>query len=101
LLLTHGWPGSIVEFHELIPLLTHPSAHGGEAQDAFTVVAPSIPGYGLSFRPYQRRFGLREIADTFERLMAEVLSSGTHLGAIIERDKEADGLLMSVTTSTP
>ncbi len=56
LLLTHGWPGSIVEFHELIPLLTHPSAHGGEAQDAFTVVAPSIPGYGFSFRPNQRRF---------------------------------------------
>ena len=73
LLLTHGWPGSIVEFHELIPLLTQPSAHGGEAQDAFTVVAPSIPGYGLSFRPYQKRFGLREIADTFERLMADVL----------------------------
>ena len=44
LLLTHGWPGSIVEFHELIPLLTHPSAHGGEVQDAFTIVAPSIPG---------------------------------------------------------
>lgn len=73
LLLTHGWPGSIVEFHELIPLLTHPSAHGGEVRDAFTVVAPSIPGYGLSFRPNQRRFGLCEIADTFQRLMADVL----------------------------
>jgi pimeloyl-ACP methyl ester carboxylesterase len=73
LLLTHGWPGSIVEFHELIPLLTHPSAHGGDARDAFTVVAPSIPGYGLSFRPNQRRFGLREIADTFQRLMTHVL----------------------------
>ena len=73
LLLTHGWPGSIVEFHKLIPLLTHPSAHGGEAQDAFTIVAPSIPGYGFSFRPNQRRFGLREIADTFQHLMTDVL----------------------------
>ena|SRR5271170_276642 len=73
LLLTHGWPGSIVEFHELIPLLTYPSAHGGEAKDAFTIVAPSIPGYGFSFRPNQRRFGLREIADTFQHLMTYVL----------------------------
>jgi pimeloyl-ACP methyl ester carboxylesterase len=73
LLLTHGWPGSTVEFHELIPLLTRPSAHGGNAQDAFTIIAPSIPGYGLSFRPYQRRFGLHEIADAFQRLMTEVL----------------------------
>ena len=73
LLLTHGWPGSIVEFHELIPLLTHPSAHGGEVQDAFTIVAPSIPGYGFSFCPNQRRFGLREISDTFQRLMTDVL----------------------------
>jgi microsomal epoxide hydrolase len=73
LLLTHGWPGSIVEFHELIPLLTHPSAHGGEVKDAFTIVAPSIPGHGFSFRPNQRRFGLREIADTFQRLMTDVL----------------------------
>jgi pimeloyl-ACP methyl ester carboxylesterase len=73
LLLTHGWPGSIVEFHELIPLLTHPSAHGGYARDAFTIVAPSIPGYGFSFRPNQGRFGLREIADTFKYLMTDVL----------------------------
>ena len=73
LLLTHGWPGSVVEFQELIPLLTHPSAHGGDARDAFTVVAPSIPGYGFSFAPNQRRFGLREIADTFQRLMSDVL----------------------------
>jgi pimeloyl-ACP methyl ester carboxylesterase len=73
LLLTHGWPGSIVEFQELILLLTHPSAHGGYEQDAFTVVAPSIPGHGFSFRPNQRRFGLREIADTFRHLMTDVL----------------------------
>lgn len=73
LLLTHGWPGSIVEFHQLIPLLTHPSASGGDAQDAFTVVVPSMPGYGLSFRENQRRFGLCEIAAVFARLMTDVL----------------------------
>jgi microsomal epoxide hydrolase len=81
LLLTHGWPGSIVEFQGLIPLLTHPSRHGGDARDAFTVIAPSIPGFGLSFRANQRRFGLREIADTFHRLMTEILgcrSFGAH-----------------------
>lgn len=48
LLLTHGWPGSIVEFLEVIPRLTQPEAHGGDAADAFHVIAPSLPGYGFS-----------------------------------------------------
>ena len=48
LLLTHGWPGSIVEFVDVIPSLTHPEGHGGGAADAFHVVAPSLPGYGFS-----------------------------------------------------
>jgi pimeloyl-ACP methyl ester carboxylesterase len=48
LLLTHGWPGSIVEFLDVIPRLTDPEAHGGAAADAFHVVAPSLPGYGFS-----------------------------------------------------
>jgi len=60
LLLSHGWPGSIVEFHKLIPLLT----------ERFTVVAPSLPGYTLSFRPGQKRFGVVEIADLFAELMS-------------------------------
>ena len=55
LLLSHGWPGSVLEFLKLIPLLTDPAAHGGEAADAFTVVAPSLPGYTLSYRPGQAR----------------------------------------------
>jgi hypothetical protein len=49
LLLLHGWPGSVFEFLEIIPRLTDPSRFGGDASDAFTVVAPSLPGYGLSF----------------------------------------------------
>ena len=63
LLLSHGWPGSVFEFHKLLPML---------AQD-FTVVAPSLPGYGLSFKPGQKRFGVEAIAATFAALMTDVL----------------------------
>jgi microsomal epoxide hydrolase len=73
LLLAHGWPGSIVEFHEIIPRLTDPARFGGDARDAFTVVAPSLPGYTFSFRPHQSRFGAPEIADVFASLMTDVL----------------------------
>jgi pimeloyl-ACP methyl ester carboxylesterase len=73
LLLLHGWPGSVFEFLEIIPRLTDPARFGGDAADAFTVVAPSLPGYGLSFRPGQRRFGIEEIADCMAMLMVERL----------------------------
>ena len=73
LLLSHGWPGSILEFLKLIPMLTHPSQFGGDPADSFTVVAPSLPGYGLSFSPNQPRFGVEEIADCFASLMSDVL----------------------------
>jgi pimeloyl-ACP methyl ester carboxylesterase len=63
LLLSHGWPGSIVEFRRLIPRLT----------ERFTVVAPSLPGYTLSFRPGQKRFAVEDIADLFAGLMTDVL----------------------------
>jgi microsomal epoxide hydrolase len=73
LLLSHGWPGSVFEFMKIIPLLTDPARHGGDERDAFTVVAPSLPGYTLSFKPGQPRFGIEEIADTFAQLMTDVL----------------------------
>jgi microsomal epoxide hydrolase len=73
LLLSHGWPGSVFEFLDLIPRLTQPSRFGGDPADAFTVVAPSLPGYGLSFQPGQRRFGIEAIADCLAALMTEVL----------------------------
>jgi microsomal epoxide hydrolase len=73
LLLSHGWPGSVWEFHELIPRLTDPASFGGEPGDAFTVVAPSLPGYGFSFRPNQPRFGIVEIADVLATLMTATL----------------------------
>jgi pimeloyl-ACP methyl ester carboxylesterase len=73
LLLTHGWPGSFYEYHKLIPRLTHPSRFGGSAEDAFTVVVPSMPGHGFSFAPNQSRFGLCEIAESLKTLMVDVL----------------------------
>jgi pimeloyl-ACP methyl ester carboxylesterase len=73
LLLSHGWPGSVFEFLELIPRLTNPTQFGGDPADSFTVVAPSLPGYGLSFSPGQPRFGVEEIADCFASLMTDVL----------------------------
>ncbi len=73
LLLLHGWPGSVFEFLDIIPRLTDPSRFGGDARDAFTVVAPSLPGYGLSFRHGQRRFDVAEMADCVAALMHDVL----------------------------
>jgi microsomal epoxide hydrolase len=73
LLLSHGWPGSIVEFERIIPMLTDPARFGGDPVDAFTVVAPSLPGYTLSFKPGQPRLGIVEIAELFATLMTDVL----------------------------
>ncbi|MGE0315347.1 MAG: epoxide hydrolase family protein [Lautropia sp.] len=73
LLLSHGWPGSVLEFMKLIPRLADPAAHGGDAADAFTVVVPSLPGYTLSFRERQPRKSIGEIAAIFDTLMRERL----------------------------
>ncbi len=73
LVLSHGWPGSVVEFGRLIPMLVDPARFGADPADAFTVVAPSLPGYTLSFAPGQKRFAVEEIAATFARLMTDVL----------------------------
>ncbi|SHN69862.1 epoxide hydrolase family protein [Bradyrhizobium erythrophlei] len=73
LLLLHGWPGSVFEFLEIIPRLTDPARFGGDSSDAFTVIAPSLPGYGLSFKPGQKRYGVPEMADCVAALMHDVL----------------------------
>ena len=73
LLLVHGWPGSVWEFHDLIPRLTDPARFDGDPEDAFTVVAPSLPGYTLSYRPGQPRFDVGQIGDLFAELMTDVL----------------------------
>lgn len=72
LLITHGWPGSIVEFQDVIEPLTDPTAHGGSAQDAFHIVAPSLPGYGFSGKPSARGCGVERIAELWDELMGRL-----------------------------
>jgi pimeloyl-ACP methyl ester carboxylesterase len=69
LVITHGWPGSIVEFHKVIGPLTDPSAHGGDPADAFHVVCPSLPGYGWSDKPAQPGWDVDKIARAWSQLM--------------------------------
>jgi microsomal epoxide hydrolase len=73
LLLMHGWPGSVFEFLDIIPRLTDPARFGGDPADAFTVVAPSLPGFGMSFAAGQKRFSIEEMADCLSTLMTDVL----------------------------
>lgn len=69
LLLTHGWPGSIVEFHKVIEPLADPTRFGGDAADAFHVIAPSLPGYGFSGKPTATGWGVGRIAAAWAQLM--------------------------------
>jgi pimeloyl-ACP methyl ester carboxylesterase len=69
LIVTHGWPGSIVEFLDVVDLLADPVAHGGDAADAFHVVCPSLPGYGWSDRPRRPGWGVERTASAWSRLM--------------------------------
>ena len=72
LIMTHGWPGSIVEFHKVIEPLSNPTAFGGNAADAFHVVCPSLPGYGFSGRPRSTGWGVDRIAEAWIALMARL-----------------------------
>jgi len=69
LLLTHGWPGSVVEFLKVIGPLSDPAAHGGSAKDAFHVVCPSLPGYGFSSKPSRPGWNVPRIAEAWFSLM--------------------------------
>lgn len=72
LIITHGWPGSIVEFSKIIGPLTDPTAHGGRAEDAFHVVCPSLPGYGFSAKPTTTGWGVPRIASAWDTLMGRL-----------------------------
>jgi epoxide hydrolase len=72
LVITHGWPGSIVEFGKVIGPLTDPVAFGGNAADAFHVVCPSLPGYGFSGKPSRPGWGTGHIADAWDQLMGRL-----------------------------
>ena len=69
ILITHGWPGSVIEFFKIIEPLTNPTAHGGQAQDAFHVIAPSLPGFGFSDKPAERGWNADRIARAWAELM--------------------------------
>ena len=72
LIMTHGWPGSVVEFLKVIGPLTDPVAYGGDAADAFHLVCPSLPGYGFSGKPARAGWGLGQIADAWDELMTRL-----------------------------
>ena len=72
LVLTHGWPGSIVEFLKVIDPLADPAAHGGDAADAFHVVVPALPGYGFSDKPKETGWGVERIGQAWATLMARL-----------------------------
>ena len=72
IILTHGWPGSIIEFLQVIGPLTDPTAHGGKAEEAFHVVIPSLPGFGFSDKPTEVGWGLPRIANAWAVLMVRL-----------------------------
>jgi pimeloyl-ACP methyl ester carboxylesterase len=88
LLVTHGWPGSVAEFLDVIGPLTDPAAHGGDAADAFHLVVPSLPGFGFSGPTTERAVHGRRIAVVFAALMAELGydrygAQGGDIGALV------------------
>ena len=88
LIVTHGWPGSVIEQLKIIEPLTDPTAHGGTAEDAFDVVIPSMPGYGFSGKPTTTGWGPEQIAKANAELMRRLgykkfVAQGGDWGAII------------------
>jgi pimeloyl-ACP methyl ester carboxylesterase len=98
LVMTHGWPGSIVEFLDVLGPLTDPTAHGGAPSDAFHVVCPSLPGFGFSDKPGRPGWGIERIAGVWIELMARLgygrygaqgTDWGTSISALVgQRDPE-------------
>ena len=88
LILTHGWPGSVVEVLEVIGPLSDPTAHGGRVEDAFHVVAPSLPGYGFSGKPERNGWDAAKVGEAWAVLMARLgydrwFAQGGDWGAIV------------------
>src|SRR4029078_5935676 len=88
LIVTHGWPGSVVEQLKIVGPLTDPTAHGGSASDAFHLVIPSIPGYGFSGKPTSPRWGPVRTPPTWAELMKRLgytkfVAQGGDWGAVV------------------
>jgi epoxide hydrolase len=114
LILTHGWPGSVIEFLDVIGPLTDPVAHGGRAEDAFHVVVPSLPGYGFSGKPAKTGWNVGHVAEAWTQLMRRLgydrwFAQGGDWGAIVTTMlgvQAPEGLLgihtnMAVANPTP
>ena len=78
IIISHGWPGSVAEFMEIIEPLAHPERFGGDAEKSFTIIAPSLPGFGFSGAP-PRPYGPRKMASVFNTLMTEVLGYQSYM----------------------
>jgi pimeloyl-ACP methyl ester carboxylesterase len=86
--MTHGWPGSIIEFLDVIGPLTDPRSHGGDARDAFHLVCPSLPGYGYTEKPAEMGWGVERTARAWATVMARLgydryVAQGGDWGALV------------------
>jgi pimeloyl-ACP methyl ester carboxylesterase len=108
LLVSHGWPGSIIEQLKIIEPLTNPTAHGGKASDAFHLVIPSMPGYGFSGKPTETGWGPERIARAWAELMKRLgytsyVAQGGDWGAIVvdQMGVQAPEGLLAIHTNMP
>src|SRR5215203_827721 len=83
LIMTHGWPGSVIELLETVGPLTDPTSHGGRAEDAFDLVLPSLPGYGFSGEPAELGWNVGRVAQAWAELATYVVEKGKPLVVLV------------------